>query len=390
MDDGTGLPPPPPAPPPPADGSGFAGTADLPPAPPSPAVARSAREALRGGLGKRALAIIIDGVIWMIIAFGVAGMIDQPAPASDSGYFGFYVTLGDSTIALTGVPMLIVVCAWLVYMTTMEWAVGATIGKFLVGVRVATREQGPMSLQQSAVRNLLRLIDSLPFFYVVGGILVKASETRLGDKAAKTDVYKRQAVPERKALTGGLLAGLVLSALMVAAVPVFFSDQEATGTPAAVDGEEALYSANGVSFSYPSHWKELETTEGLGSVGDAFFEDRLGTDADAGGVTISGYSLSAVVTEENVEQTRAEIEQVANQLAQDAGGELASPVSLTTVGGAPTWTFDIRFADWTSRQYMILSGDTEYSIACEWEGSDPDIEEGCALVTSSIEIDATS
>lgn len=385
MDDGTGALPPPP---PPADGSGFAGIADLPPAPPSPAVARSAREALRGGLGNRALAIIIDGIIWMIITFWVAGMIDQPAPVSDSGYLGFYITFGDSTLTLTGVPMLIVMCAWFVYMTTMEWAVGATIGKLLVGVRVATREQGPMSLQQSAVRNVLRLIDSLPFFYVVGGILVKASETRLGDKAAKTDVYKRRVVPERKAITGGLLAGLALSALMVASVPVFFSDQEAVGSPPAFDGEKALYSANGVSFSYPSHWKELETTEGLGSVGDAFFEDRLGT--VAGGVTISGYSLSTVVTEENVEQTRAEIEQVADQLVQESGGELTAPVSLTTVAGAPTWTFDITFEDWTSRQYMILSGDTEYSVVCEWEGSDPDIEGGCELVTSSLEIDGSS
>ncbi len=50
----------------------------------------------------------------------------------------------------------------------------------------------PLDFGRSLVRNLLRIIDSLPFFYIVGLILVASTEKRqrIGDMAASSIVIK--------------------------------------------------------------------------------------------------------------------------------------------------------------------------------------------------------
>jgi uncharacterized RDD family membrane protein YckC len=318
----------------------------------------------------------------MVVAFVVAGMIHQPAPVPGTGYFGFYLDLNGSTIALTGVPMLLVFLAWLVYQTTMEWAVGASVGKFVTGVRVATQERSTMSLGGSSIRNVLRIIDSLPFYYLLGFILVKASETRLGDKAAKTDVYRRGAVPAPRNV-GGLVGGLVLSAVLVAAVPLFYT--QPAGGPSSSDGH---YSANGISFDHPASWQPMDASEGEGSVGDPFFADRLGT--EDGGVTVSGYHLAAVVTDDNAEQTREEIQGLADGMSVGVGGELTEPLSLIHVAGKPTWTFGTLVDGWMLRQYLILDGDTEYAVACEWPEGTSEVEAACADLVASIRLGSST
>jgi uncharacterized RDD family membrane protein YckC len=63
-------------------------------------------------------------------------------------------------------------------------------GKRLVGLRVVTTNGGLIRARTSAVRNLLRVVDFLPFAYLVGGLGVLYTETgqRLGDIAAGTVV----------------------------------------------------------------------------------------------------------------------------------------------------------------------------------------------------------
>jgi uncharacterized RDD family membrane protein YckC len=77
------------------------------------------------------------------------------------------------------------------YGIVLEWRWrGQTLGKRLLGLRVIDAQGLRLQLSQIALRNLLRVVDSLPLFYLVGGIasLVSHYGQRLGDLAANTVV----------------------------------------------------------------------------------------------------------------------------------------------------------------------------------------------------------
>jgi uncharacterized RDD family membrane protein YckC len=63
----------------------------------------------------------------------------------------------------------------------------------LLGIRVATVDGSRISWGASIIRNILRIIDALPFFYLLGAILIWTSpqKQRLGDRVAKTVVVRR-------------------------------------------------------------------------------------------------------------------------------------------------------------------------------------------------------
>jgi uncharacterized RDD family membrane protein YckC len=65
---------------------------------------------------------------------------------------------------------------------------GKTPGKRIAGIRVASRSGGTPSTAALLIRNLFRLIDSLPALYVIGLIscFVTANRVRIGDMAAGT------------------------------------------------------------------------------------------------------------------------------------------------------------------------------------------------------------
>ena len=72
----------------------------------------------------------------------------------------------------------------------MEAYVGWTIGKKILGMRVVDDAGKKIGLQKSVIRNLLRLVDGLPAFNILGIILIASSARgqRLGDRVAKTYV----------------------------------------------------------------------------------------------------------------------------------------------------------------------------------------------------------
>jgi uncharacterized RDD family membrane protein YckC len=77
------------------------------------------------------------------------------------------------------------------YGIVLEWRWrGQTVGKRLFGLRVIDGQGLRLQFPQVALRNLMRLIDALPVFYLVGGIaaLVSRKGQRLGDLAANTVV----------------------------------------------------------------------------------------------------------------------------------------------------------------------------------------------------------
>jgi len=67
---------------------------------------------------------------------------------------------------------------------------GQTVGKRLLCLRVADAQGMRLQFSQIAIRNLMRFVDSLPAFYLVGGAacLLSAKSQRLGDLAGNTIV----------------------------------------------------------------------------------------------------------------------------------------------------------------------------------------------------------
>ena len=81
-----------------------------------------------------------------------------------------------------------------IYLIVTEAYLGWTVGKRLLGMRVVDGSGGNIGLQKSIIRNLLRLIDGLPAFNILGIILITSSETgqRFGDRVAITYVIHLQ------------------------------------------------------------------------------------------------------------------------------------------------------------------------------------------------------
>ncbi|MEN8189617.1 MAG: RDD family protein [Thermodesulfobacteriota bacterium] len=93
---------------------------------------------------------------------------------------------------------------YLCYAMWLEWIWnGRTLGKRLFRLRVMDRQGLHLQPSQVVIRNLLRVIDSLPLFYLVGGLASCFSPLyqRFGDQVANTIVIKlpRFKVPD---LTG--------------------------------------------------------------------------------------------------------------------------------------------------------------------------------------------
>lgn len=80
-----------------------------------------------------------------------------------------------------------------------EWSWrGQTLGKRLLRLRVVDAEGLKLQFHQIVVRNLLRFVDSLPFFYALGGVTCWFSPKfqRLGDVAANTIVVRIPVIAE--------------------------------------------------------------------------------------------------------------------------------------------------------------------------------------------------
>jgi len=78
------------------------------------------------------------------------------------------------------------------YFILMEAYVGWTVGKRLLGMRVVGETGYKIGLRKSITRNLLRLVDGLPAFNILGIILILSSPKgqRFGDRIAETCVTR--------------------------------------------------------------------------------------------------------------------------------------------------------------------------------------------------------
>jgi len=78
------------------------------------------------------------------------------------------------------------------YFILLEGAYGQTVGKMAVRIKVVREDGAKIDYRDSTVRNILRIIDAIPYFipYLLGAILIWSSDRkqRLGDRVGRTIV----------------------------------------------------------------------------------------------------------------------------------------------------------------------------------------------------------
>lgn len=136
------------------------------------------------GVGIRLAAHIVDVILVFIVYFVVGSMIAGATGGATE--YGFELQGGPALLL-----MLITFVVSMSYFIVLEsrWN-GQTLGKKMAGIRVASADGRAASLRQTTVRNLLRVVDVLPFLYIVGMILIWTGDKRqrLGDRVADTVV----------------------------------------------------------------------------------------------------------------------------------------------------------------------------------------------------------
>jgi len=115
------------------------------------------------------------------------------------------VVAGDMAMALSVALQFVVMIGYGIF---LEWFWrGQTIGKRIMKIQVIDERGLTLKFNQIILRNLFRVLDSLPLFYMVGGLacLMSSRAQRLGDIAAGTLVVRRLniAEPEIDELIGG-------------------------------------------------------------------------------------------------------------------------------------------------------------------------------------------
>ncbi len=122
------------------------------------------------GIGSRGSAFLVDLVL-QAAALALAGLV-----ASAFGDLGRAFLAVAAFLILLGYPIL------------AEAFGGRTVGKALLRLSVVTTEGTPITFLASVIRNLVRLVDSLPGTYFVGiaAVLLTRRGQRVGDLAAGT------------------------------------------------------------------------------------------------------------------------------------------------------------------------------------------------------------
>ena len=130
------------------------------------------------GVGRRAVAIIIDMIVLGIIGWVMAMFV--PGATTPEGF------------NLTGGPAFLWFFIGIAYYVVMEVQMGGTLGKMALGMKVVKEDGSKLDWGSSLIRNILRIVDGF-FFYLVGAIVVWTSKKRqrLGDMIAHTLVVRK-------------------------------------------------------------------------------------------------------------------------------------------------------------------------------------------------------
>ncbi len=139
------------------------------------------------GIGGRSYAFLIDWHIRVLLAMAwlIAAMVTAGLLFGDSGKL-----MGEGSLA-TGFYFVILpsITIYVLYHPFLEIAMkGRTPGKRMAGIRIVSDQGQTPGVGALLIRNIFRLVDSLPVFYILGLSVAMATgrQVRIGDLAAGT------------------------------------------------------------------------------------------------------------------------------------------------------------------------------------------------------------
>lgn len=147
------------------------------------------------GLGSRFLAAVVDTLIILVLQI----LVNVTVVLIAVNVFRIRLSADelDQSLAwlLAVMGLLAFAFFWGFYIFFELLWNGQSPGKRLVGLRVIRKDGTPITLTESFVRNLVRLIDFLPAYYGVGvvAMFIDEQSRRLGDMAAGTLVVRDRA-----------------------------------------------------------------------------------------------------------------------------------------------------------------------------------------------------
>jgi uncharacterized RDD family membrane protein YckC len=137
----------------------------------------------KAGIGSRFYAALVDTLILTVVitlgSYVNAGFLTEIGDV-----------LGNWLRAVSGIVIFAIF--WGYYMVFEITTNGQSPGKLALGLRVIKEGGYPISFADSAIRNLVRIVDFLPFCYGAGlfVMLINKNWQRIGDLAAGTLVVK--------------------------------------------------------------------------------------------------------------------------------------------------------------------------------------------------------
>ncbi|EKE30139.1 MAG: hypothetical protein ACD_2C00037G0003 [uncultured bacterium (gcode 4)] len=157
-------------------------------------IARPKKQLEYKWVGIRFFAFIIDVIILGILLSIFKNIFWWTYPGGCDSSFSI-----GSTVAFNWVETFYGLCwfsaqlffiAMMCYYVLSEWKLGGTLGKLMFWMRVVKTNGEYLDLNSSLIRNVMRIIDFIPFFYLVAAISIWNSKTkqRLWDRLAKSVV----------------------------------------------------------------------------------------------------------------------------------------------------------------------------------------------------------
>lgn len=149
--------------------------------------------------GRRVVAYLVDSVpafLLFVLAVRTFGEEVPPGTLTPNGITATWSFGGTQYLAEGGAAgtVFLVCAAYLIAnLVVLQGLAGASIGKFVTGIRVVRPDGSPCGVGKAVVRWLVMFVDAFPYLFpLVGFVLVLSTEgnRRLGDMAADTYVVR--------------------------------------------------------------------------------------------------------------------------------------------------------------------------------------------------------
>lgn len=141
---------------------------------------------------RRTWAVWIDVLLLLVVGVIVSILAGQAHIGSwTTNDNGIVMQHSGLSVNLDGGPSVVWVGIALLYYFIAELQTGQTIGKRLMCLKVITLSGRPLGWRPVFLRTVGRIVDVLPFFYLIGWITMRGPRRppqRLGDRLASTTV----------------------------------------------------------------------------------------------------------------------------------------------------------------------------------------------------------